>query len=246
MESVLHSLWAGTKLVGVAALSVLLFVWPTWTAEGIIAALLLGVLLAVRVPAGAVPRVPSWLLLLVAIGAVVAFASGGAPVLHVAGLSLAVGGLSSWARFAVLAIELLCTAALVGWTTPLAELAPALSRLASPLRRLRVPVDELAVALALAIRCLPLIVEELRTLRDARRSRRPAGDRSARELADDMVELAVAALLSAVRRAGELGDAIEARGGATTVRYDGPGLRRQDLVAFGALVATAVAVGVLG
>ena len=246
MESVLHTLWAGTKLVAVGALSLLLFIWPTWTAEGIVAVLLLAVLLAVHIPVGAVPRLPAWIFLLVAVGAVIAFASGGTPVVHVAGLKVGVGGLDAWARFAVLALELLCSTALVGWTTPLAELAPALARLASPLRRARLPVDEIAVALALSIRCLPLIVEELRTLRDARRSRRPPGDRTARELGDDVLELAVASLLSAVRRAGELADAIEARGGATTVRQDGRGLRRPDLVAFGILAATAVAVGLLG
>ena len=59
MRSVLHSLWAGTKILAVMALSIALFVWPTWRAEGIVAVLLLAVLLAVRIPAGAVPRTSS-------------------------------------------------------------------------------------------------------------------------------------------------------------------------------------------
>jgi energy-coupling factor transporter transmembrane protein EcfT len=244
-DSPLHRLWAGTKLVGVAVLSIGLFIWPTWVAEGIVAVLLLSILLAVRIPAGAVPRPPAWLWLFVALGAFIAFASGGSPFLHLGGARVGMGGLETWARFVVLAIEFLCTAALVGWTTPLAELAPALARLAGPLRKLRVPVDELAVALALAIRCLPLVVDELRTLRDARRARRPAGARKARELVDDTIELAVAALLSALRRAGELADAIEARGGATTVRHDVEGPRRLDAAAFAVLAVVLVAVGIL-
>jgi energy-coupling factor transporter transmembrane protein EcfT len=244
-DSQLHRLWAGTKLVGVAALSIALFIWPTWVAEGLVAVLLLTILLAVRIPAGAVPRPPAWVWVLLAIGAGIAFASGGSPFLHVGGVRLAMGGLETWSRFVVLAIEFLTTAALVGWTTPLAELAPALARLAGPLRKLRVPVDELAVALALVIRCLPLVVEELRTLRDARRARRPAGVRKARELVDDTIELAVAALLSALRRAGELADAIEARGGATTVRHDVEGPGRRDAVALAVLAVALVAVGIL-
>lgn len=246
MDSVLHSLWAGTKLVATAVISICLFVWPSWTGVGLIGALLLGVLLFVRIPAGAVPRLPAWFWALIALGAVIAFLSGGAPVLHVGRLRVGVGGLEVWARFAVLALELLCAAALVGWTTPLAELAPALARLAAPLRKLRVPVDELAVALALAIRCLPLVVEEFRTLRDARRARRPPGDRGARELGEDMIELAVTSLLSALRRAGELADAIEARGGAGVVRHDAAGPARRDAIALGILGLVVIAVGVLG
>lgn len=244
--SFLHGLWAGTKLVAVAVVSIALFVWPSWVAEGIWAVLLLSVLLAVRIPRSAVPRPPAWLLVLLALGVAIAFLSGGPPIVHLGRLRIGVGGLEDWARFAVLAVELLTTAALVGWTTPLAELAPALARLAAPLRRVRVPVDELAVALALAIRCLPLVVDELRTLRDARRSRRPPGERRAGELLDDLVELVVASLLSALRRAGELADAIEARGGASTVRHDGTGPRRGDLVALSVLAATVLAVGLLG
>lgn len=245
MDSVLHSLWAGTKLLAVAVISISLFVWPLWRSEGVVGILLLATLLVVRIPASAVPRLPAWIWVLVLVGALIALASGGTPIVHVGSLRVGAGGIEAWARFAVLAIELLTVAALVGWTTPLAELAPALARLASPLRKLRVPVDELAVALALAIRCLPLVVEELRTLRDARRSRRPPGERTAKELADDLVELVVAALLSALRRAGELADAIEARGGAGTVRHDGDGPSRRDAVALAVLGAMVVAMGLV-
>jgi energy-coupling factor transport system ATP-binding protein len=245
MDSPLHSLWAGTKILSVIGLSISLFVWPTWHAEGIVGALLLSLLLAVKIPAGAVPRLPLWIWLFVLIGGLIALAAGGDPIAHIGSVRLGVGGLEQWARFFVLAIELLGAAALVGWTTPLAELAPALTRLSSPLRRLRVPVDELSAALALSIRCLPLVVDEMRTLRDARRARRPPRPRTAKELGDDMIEMAVAALLGALRRAGELADAIEARGGTSVVRYDAHHVRRSDVVALAVLCCVIVAIGLL-
>ena len=66
---------------------------------------------------------------------------------------------------------LVVSAALVGWTTQLGAVAPALARLARPLRVLRLPVDEWIVAIALALRCLPLLIDEMRTLAAARRLR---------------------------------------------------------------------------
>jgi len=85
----------------------------------------------------------------------------------------------------------------------------------------------------------------MRTLRDARRARRPPRPRTAKELGDDMIEMAVAALLGALRRAGELADAIEARGGTSVVRYESHHLRRSDVVALSILGCVIVAIGLL-
>jgi energy-coupling factor transporter transmembrane protein EcfT len=60
-----------------------------------------------------------------------------------------------------------------------------------------------------------------------------------------MIEMAVAALLGALRRAGELADAIEARGGASVVRYDAHHVRRSDVVALSILCCVIVAIGLL-
>jgi energy-coupling factor transport system permease protein len=80
----------------------------------------------------------------------------------------------------------------------------------------RVPVDEWAVAVALCVRSLPLLVDELRTLVAARRLR-PAPPRPGRSTLqrwlDEPVDLLVAALAVSMRRAGELAEAITARGG---------------------------------
>ena len=74
------------------------------------------------------------------------------------------GGLDDWTRIVALALTVFIAAALMSWTTPLAEVAPALARLGTPLRWLRLPIDEWAATVALSIRCLPLLIEEVRTL----------------------------------------------------------------------------------
>ena len=125
---------------------------------------------------------------MLAAGLVLALVSGGPPDVHLGSLKVGLGGLDNFTRFSMVGVDVLAGAALLGWTTPLADLSPALGRLLGPLRRVRVPVDELVGAIALSIRCLPLLLEEARVLRAARRARRPANPRSFRELGDEAVE----------------------------------------------------------
>jgi energy-coupling factor transport system permease protein len=96
-----------------------------------------------------------------------------------------------------------------------------------PLRLLRVPVDELTVAIALCVRCFPLLAEELRILLAARRLRPELQEPGFRAALREPIDLLVAATTVCLRRSRELADAIEARGGFGEVS-DGtrrPGLR---------------------
>ena len=242
-SSVVHRLWAGTKLVVLAGISVALLLWPTWSAAGLTAVLLLTGFLTARLPRGVAPHVPRWIWAFVVLGALLALAASGKPYVHVAGLRIGLNGLDVWALFATIAVEFLGLAALIGWTSPLADLAPALSRLASPLRRLRLPVDELIGVIALSIRCLPLLLEEARVLSAARRSRRSGARAGGREVLRDAEELLFAALSSALRRSREMAEAIEARGGVPTVAVESHRLALADVVVLfiAAVVVTAMA-----
>jgi len=155
--------------------------------------------------------------LIMGIGLAVAVGAGGKPYHRVLGLHIGLGGLYNFALFWTIAIEVLGLALLVSWTTPLADLAPALGRLTVPLRRFRVPVDEIVGAIALSIRCLPLLLEEGRVLSAARRARRSSAKFSAKDLSRDAEDLIWAALSNALRRAREIAEAIEARGGVPTI-----------------------------
>ena len=170
--SPLHRLWAGTKLLIVTLLAVLVSVQPTWLTLLTVTVVIGAGLVVARVPRGAFPRLPRWVWVPFAVGGLLTLRSSAAPVEHVGGVALSLGGLEQWALFAALAIVLIVAALLVAWTTPLGEVAPALARLATPLRWIRLPVDEWVVAVGLAIRCLPLLLDEIRTLVAVRRLRR--------------------------------------------------------------------------
>ena len=91
-----------------------------------------------------------------------------APVIEIGGLELGLGGLLKFLRITALSIVLLGLGGMVSWTTNVAEIAPAVAKLGRPLRALRVPVDDWAVALSLALRAFPMLIDEFRILYAAR------------------------------------------------------------------------------
>ncbi len=246
VDSPVHRLWAGTKLLAVMGVSITLSYFPSWAAIGLVTALLLATTVVARIPAGAWPRPPRWFWILVVITGALASISGGSPYLHIAGVTVGLGGLDAYSRFVIVGVVFLLSAAVVGWTTPLGEIAPAVSTLLAPLRLVRVPVEEAATAVALCVRSLPLLVSEMRTLVAARRLR-PAPERPDRSeierWLDELVDLMVAALAVSVRRAGELAEAITARGGTGMIsarrRRPGPADVVAMVLAAGVCVAAA-------
>src|ERR1700744_784392 len=215
--SAVHDLWAGTKLLVVFGISVLLTFYPGWITIGLVAALVLTAVRIAHIPRGALPSVPRWLWVLMAFGGVTAAFAGGSPVVELAGVPLGLGGLLNFLRITTLSIVLLGLGAMVSWTTNVGEIAPAVATLGRPLRFLRIPVDEWAVALALALRAFPMLIEEFRVLYAARRLRpkQIALTRRARHKrrALELIDLFAAAITVTLRRADEMGDAITARGG---------------------------------
>jgi energy-coupling factor transporter transmembrane protein EcfT len=143
--------------------------------------------------------------------------AGGSPQIQVGTVSLGLGGLLEFLRFTALSIVLLGMGALVSWTTNVAEIAPAVATLGRRLRPLRIPVDDWSVALALALRTFPMLIDEFRVLYAARRLRPketpPTRRARLRQLAADVIDLVVAVITVTLRRADEMGDAITARGG---------------------------------
>ena len=242
-DSPVHRLWAGSKLLAVMGLSICLSYFPTWPCIGAMTALLLGATLLARIPGGALPRPPRWFYWIILVTGGLASLAGGSPYVDVGGVRLGLGGLDAYCRFMAVGILLLLAAALVGWTTPLGEIAPAVARLMRPLRIVRFPVDEAATAVALCVRSLPLLVGEMRTLLAARRLR-PAPERPGRgdleRLLDEVVDLMVAAMAVSVRRAGELAEAITARGGTATMPVGRHRPGRNDAVALALVVAVCV------
>jgi energy-coupling factor transport system permease protein len=216
--SVIHELWAGTKIVTALSVSILLANLPGWGPIGLTGGLLgVGAWLA-HIPRGVLPTVPRWLWVVTVLGGLLAALAGGAPFVDLGPAKVGLGGLLEVLRFTALTAVLLGLGGMVSWTTEVADVAPAVAVLGRPLRALRIPVDEWAVAIALAMRAFPMLLDEFRILYAARRLRpKELPPRSwrgwLRHYAVDLIDLRAAAITVALRRADEMGDAITARGG---------------------------------
>src|SRR5215204_1517623 len=220
-DTVIHRLWAGTKLIAVAGIGVLLTFYPGWVPIGVVAALILTTARLAHISRGALPSIPRWLWILLFIGGATATFAGGSPVIDLGSVQLGLG-------------------ALVSWTTNVAEIAPAVATLGRPLRWLRIPVDDWAVALALALRAFPMLIDEFRVLYAARRLRPkqvPTTRRARRKRwALEIVDLLAAGITVALRRADEVGDAITARGGAGQISAAPSRPKRADWIALSIVV----------
>ncbi|MEU0495917.1 CbiQ family ECF transporter T component [Mycobacterium sp. NPDC006124] len=246
-RTVIHELWAGTKLLVVALIGVLLTLYPGWVPIILVGIFVLVTAKIAHIPRGVLPSVPRWLWFLLFLGALTASFAGGSPHLTVASVDFGLGGLLKFLQITVLSVVLLGLGGLVSWTTNVAEIAPAVSKIGRPLRLLRLPVDDYAVALALALRAFPMLIDEFRVLFAARklRPRDPATTAKERHhrLNREIVDLLAAAVTVALRRADEMGDAITARGGAGQISALPSRPKRADAVAFAAvLVLCAVSV----
>jgi energy-coupling factor transport system permease protein len=239
-DSVIHRLWAGTKLIAVAGIGVLLTFYPGWVPIGLVAALILTTARLAHIQRGALPSIPRWLWILLFLGGATATFAGGSPVIDLGSVELALGGLLAFLRITAVSIVLLGLGAMVSWTTNVAEIAPAVATLGRPLRPLRIPVDDWSVALALALRAFPMLVDEFRVLYAARRLRPklvPTTRRARRRRwALEVVDVLAAGITVALRRADEMGDAITARGGAGQISAAPSRPKRADWVALSIVV----------
>lgn len=242
--SPIHDLWAGTKLIAVLAISVLLTIMPSWPSIGLVALLILVTAVLAKISYTCIPSVPRWVWLLVVAGSLFTIVNGGTPELQLGPVTIGVGGFLAFLRVTSLGLVLIGLGAVISWTTQVADIAPAVALLCRPLRIVRVPVDDWAVTISLAFRMFPMLAEEFRLLAAARRLQPPQQEKPSRRA--EVVDLCTAAMVVSLRRATEMGDAITARGGAGRIsaRPSLPGWC--DAVAVAVLVAVFALAVVLG
>ncbi|WP_063045850.1 energy-coupling factor transporter transmembrane component T family protein [Nocardia pseudovaccinii] len=231
VSSPVHSLWAGTKIIAAFLISVVLMFLPSWPVLGLMVVFVIAIGLVARLPLSTLPRLPWWFWAAIGIGALLNVPVGRDAVLR-------------YTNVTVFGLILLASSFLIAWTTPMGDIAPALAKLGSPLRRFRVPVDEWAVVIALTLRGLPLLMDEIRVLRAARRLR-PKDGLLTRAADNPLVDILTAAMAVSSRRATELGEAITARGGTgqLTAHPSTPG--RNDAIALTVVIAVCLGAVVL-
>ena len=140
------------------------------------------------------------------------FNAGETVLLEVWKIRITLEGLLTAIRFSMRLVFLVSGASLLTLTTPPVVLTDGMERLLSPLRKIGFPAHELAMMMSIALRFIPVLLEEADKIMKAQMAR--GADFESGNLiqrAKSMVPLLVPLFVSAFRRAGDLAMAMVAR-----------------------------------
>ncbi len=249
MASPLHELDPRAKILGTALLAVGLFAVDSVAGFLVVAAVVVLLVAASRVPPGLFLGSLRPVAFIVALTVLfqVFFSREGATLLQWGPVEVHAGGVSAGIFLALRIVLLVSTAALLTATTAPVALADGIEDLLSPLKRLRFPAHELAMMTTIALRFIPTLQEEARKITRAQAARGADFSegglvRRARALVPILVPLTVGAF----RSADELAEAMESRGysgGEGRTRYRELRFRARDALAL--VVAALVVVGAM-
>ena len=212
-DSPLHRLDPRVKFIGTIVYIAGLFIVNGWAGY-----LFAGLVLAVLIRISTVPfrfmvrGMKAILLLLIIMMLFNVFLTPGEALISWKFLTVSKEGIILAVRMAVRLSFLVMGSSLMTLTTTPNELTDGMERLFSPLRLLRVPVHEIAMMMSIALRFIPILMEETDKIMKAQMAR--GADFSSGNLIRrirNMIPLLVPLFVSAFRRAGDLALAMEAR-----------------------------------
>ena len=144
-----------------------------------------------------------------------------------------------------LVLLVMCSSMLTYTTTPV-SLTDGIESLLTPLKWIKFPVHELALIMSIALRFIPILMDETERIKNAQKARGAHFDTGGPiQKIKAIVPVLIPLLLCAFRRADELGDAMDARcymGSKHRTKYKKLRFTWRDLVAFlvGAILVTGV------
>ncbi len=240
VDSVIHRLDPRTKLAGTLVFILSLFLFRSYAAYGVSALFLASVIRASRVPFSFMVRgLKSVIVLLLITVGFNLFLTPGTPLVHIWKLTITQEGVRTAVFMALRLVFLIIGSSIMTLTTTPNRLTDGMETALAPLNRIHVPVHEMAMILSIALRFIPILIEETDKIMKAQMAR-GADFESGNFLqkAKNMIPLLVPLFVSAFRRANDLAIAMEARGyfggeGRTKMRP----LRYQkgDAIAYAAL-----------
>ena len=133
-------------------------------------------------------------------------------------------------------VLLVMGSSMLTYTTTPVELTDGIESLLTPLKWIRFPVHELALIMSIALRFIPILMDETERIKNAQKARGADFDSGGLiKKVRAIVPILIPLILSAFRRADELGDAMDARcysGGKKRTKYKKLRFTWRDLIGF--------------
>lgn len=250
-ESVIHRLDPRVKLVTTIVFIISLFLF-----DGILGYALAALFLAMTIKLSKVPfkfmvkgmKAIVFLLLITVVFNM--FLTPGEPIFTLWKLTLTKEGVRLAGYMAIRLCMLVIGSSVMTLTTTPNQLTDGLEKLLNPLKKIKLPVHEIAMMMSIALRFIPILLEETDKIMKAQIAR--GADFESGNLvkkAKSMVPLLVPLFISAFRRANDLAMAMEARcyrGGEHRTKMKPLQYKRIDACAYGIVVVYLVLGIVLG
>ena len=241
-ESPIHRLDPRVKLIATFAYIISLFVVHSWTGYLIAAVAVAIVIAASHVPFGYIMRGMKAVMMILMITVIFnLFLTEGRPLVHFWKLTITYEGVDFASKMAVRLIFLIIGSSLMTLTTTPNQLADALEDVLGPLKKIHVPVHEISMMMSIALRFIPILMEETDKIMKAQMAR--GADFESKNLMkkiQSLVPLLVPLFISAFRRANDLAMAMEARcyrGGDGRTKMKPLVYCRRDYAAYALLAA---------
>ena len=248
-ESLIHKLDPRTKLVGTVGFIVSVFLFHTFPGYAVATLFLAGMILLSKVPVKFIFKglKTIFMLLLITIFFNMILTPG--EVLWKLGfIKVTKEGLVLAGTMAIRLVYLVIGSSIMTLTTTPNQLTDGLERLLRPLNKIHVPVHDIAMMMSIALRFIPILLEETDKIMKAQIARGADFENgNLIQKAKNMVPLLVPLFISAFRRANDLAMAMEARcyhGGDHRTQMKPLRYKKTDHIAYLVLAAyLAVAIG---
>lgn len=250
-DSVVHRMDSRVKLVGTVIYIISLFVSGNWAAYLLAAVFLALVVRISHVPFRFLLRGMKAILFLLLLTVVFnLFLTPGTPVVSIWKIQITEEGIETALMIALRLCLLILGASVMTLTTTPNHLTDGMESLLNPLKKLHVPVHEIAMMMSIALRFIPILLEETDKIMKAQIAR--GADFESGNLiqrAKSMIPLLVPLFIAAFRRANDLAMAMESRcyrGGEGRTKMKPLIYRKSDYAAYVVLIAFLTAILVLG
>lgn len=247
VDSAIHRLDPRVKLAGVLGYVVSLFLFGGFAGYGVVTLFLGIVIVLSHVPPGYIIRGMKPIVILLILTALFnLFGTKGDVALHWKFITVTWQGMQRALFMAMRLIYLIIGSSMLTYTTTPNQLTDAIEKALKPLEKIHVPVHDFAMMMSLALRFIPILIEEANRIINAQSARGAEFERGhIWQRMRAMVSILVPLLVSATRRAYDLANAMEARcyrGGKGRTKMKPLKYRRSDLASYGILAAYFAAV----
>ena len=239
-DSVIHRLDPRVKLVATLAFIISLFIVNSFCGYLIAAVFLVVMIRLSHVPFKFMVRgMKAIVFLLVVAGVFNLFLTPGEVVVSFWKLKITKEGIKLALLMAARLCFLIIGSSIMTLTTTPNQLTDALEKLLAPLKKIHVPIHEIAMMMSIALRFIPILLEEADKIMKAQIAR--GADFESGNLitrAKNLVPLLVPLFISAFRRANDLAMAMEARcyrGGEGRTKMKPLHYEKRDYLAYGIL-----------